>query len=131
MTHTVIGVKLYSSKGRQQMKPIISKDIIRGHTTTIVLNILSQGDSYGYEITKTIKKLSHDAYELNEATLYTVFRRLEKNGDIQSYWGDESQGGRRKYYQITQQGTETLKNNVKEWNFAKHVIDDLILGRID
>jgi len=113
------------------MKPIISKDIIRGHTTTIVLNILSQGDSYGYEIAKTIRQLSHEAYELNEATLYTVFRRLEKNGDIQSYWGDESQGGRRKYYKITEQGTETLKTNVKEWNFAKHVIDDLILGRID
>lgn len=29
------------------MKPLISKDIIRGHTATIVLNILSQGDSYG------------------------------------------------------------------------------------
>ncbi|APX72996.1 PadR family transcriptional regulator [Companilactobacillus allii] len=113
------------------MKPIISKDIIRGHTTTIVLNILNQNDSYGYEIAKTIKQMSHETYELNEATLYTVFRRLEKNNDIQSYWGDESQGGRRKYYKITEQGKATLKENIKEWNFAKHVIDDLILGRID
>lgn len=113
------------------MNPIISKDIIRGHTTTIILNILNQNDSYGYEIAKTIKRLSHEAYELNEATLYTVFRRLEKNGDIESYWGDESQGGRRKYYKITAQGKETLEASVKEWNFAKHVIDDLILGRVD
>jgi len=113
------------------MKPIISKDIIRGHTTTIVLNILSQGDSYGYEIAKTVKDLSNNSYEINEATLYTVFRRLEKNGDITSYWGDESQGGRRKYYQITVQGTKTLTDNVAAWNFAKNVIDDLILGRIN
>lgn len=112
------------------MKPIISKDIIRGHTTTIVLNILNQGDSYGYEVAKTIKDLSNNAYEINEATLYTVFRRLEKNGDISSYWGDESQGGRRKYYQITPTGIETLNDNVEAWNFAKTVIDKLILGRI-
>lgn len=113
------------------MKPLISKDIIRGHTTTIVLNILNQGDSYGYEIAKMVRILSHDAYELNEATLYTVFRRLEKNGDISSYWGDESQGGRRKYYQITAQGKTTLVENIKAWDFAKTVIDDLILGRIE
>jgi len=113
------------------MKTLISKDIIRGHTTTIVLNILNQGDSYGYEIAKMVKELSHEAYELNEATLYTVFRRLEKNGDISSYWGDESQGGRRKYYQITTQGKTTLAENIKAWDFAKGVIDNLILGRIE
>lgn len=113
------------------MKPEISKETIRGHTTTIVLNILNQGDSYGYAIAKTIKTLSHAAYDINEATLYTVFRRLEKNGDITSYWGNETQGGRRKYYQISVQGQATLQHNIDEWQFAKQVIDDLILGRID
>ncbi|MFC6179735.1 PadR family transcriptional regulator [Lactiplantibacillus daowaiensis] len=113
------------------MQPEISKETIRGHTTTIVLNILNQGDSYGYAIAKTIKVLSHAAYDINEATLYTVFRRLEKNGDITSYWGNETQGGRRKYYQITAQGKRTLAHNITEWQFAKNVIDDLILGRID
>jgi len=113
------------------MQPEISKETIRGHTTTIVLNILNQGDSYGYAIAKTIKTLSHGAYEINEATLYTVFRRLEKNGEITSYWGNETQGGRRKYYQISAQGQKTLAHNIEEWHFAKQVIDDLILGRID
>lgn len=113
------------------MQPEISKDTIRGHTTTIVLNILNQGDSYGYAVAKTIKQMSQAAYDINEATLYTVFRRLEKNGDITSYWGNETQGGRRKYYQITAQGRTTLERNITEWNFAKQVIDDLILGRID
>ncbi|GAB6092941.1 PadR family transcriptional regulator [Furfurilactobacillus curtus] len=112
------------------MKPEISKDIIRGHTSTIILNILSQGDSYGYEIAKAVRALSNNAYELNEATLYTAFRRLEKNGDITSYWGNETQGGRRKYYQLTTQGQTTLAKNVADWTFAKKIIDDLITGRI-
>lgn len=134
-THTVIGDKLYSTKrtttGGAFMKPEISKDIIRGHTTTIILNILSQGDSYGYEIAKAVRELSHDAYELNEATLYTAFRRMERNGDIESYWGDETHGGRRKYYKLTEQGTRLLAKNVADWAFAKKIIDDLITGRID
>ncbi|MFC4651567.1 PadR family transcriptional regulator [Lactococcus nasutitermitis] len=109
----------------------ISKDIIRGHVNAIILNILSQHDSYGYEIVKTVKELSQNKYELNEATLYTVFRRLEKAGDITSYWGDESQGGRRKYYSISAQGLENLAKAQKSWQFAQAIITQLITGKIN
>jgi PadR family transcriptional regulator PadR len=110
------------------MSSTISTDLIRGHTTTIILNILRQGDSYGYEIYKKILALSGNQYELKEATLYTAFRRLEKEGCIQSYWGDETQGGRRKYYRITAKGMERYKNNLREWEFAKEILDQLIQG---
>lgn len=108
----------------------ISKDIIRGHVNAIILNVLSQGDSYGYEISKTVKGLSGGKYVINEATLYTVFRRLEKAKEIKSYWGDESQGGRRKYYQITALGEAQLKEARQSWDFAKEIITALITGRI-
>ncbi|WP_158737222.1 PadR family transcriptional regulator [Alteribacillus sp. YIM 98480] len=113
------------------MNSKISTDLIRGHTVTIILNILRQGDSYGYEIYKRIIELSGSQYELKEATLYTAFRRLQKEGYIVSYWGDESQGGRRKYYRITDEGKERLEQSIKEWNFAKEILDKLIKGVID
>ncbi|WP_188207528.1 PadR family transcriptional regulator [Alkalibacillus aidingensis] len=106
----------------------ISTDLIRGHTVTIILNILRQGDSYGYEIYKKIIELSDNQYELKEATLYTAFRRLQKEGMIDSYWGDETQGGRRKYYRITEEGLERYEQSKKEWEFAKEVLDQLITG---
>ena len=109
----------------------ISKDLIRGHTDTIILNILNQGDSYGYQVSKSIRQLSDHQYELNEATLYTAFRRLEKLGDIERYWGDETQGARRKYYRITSQGQDHLATALDEWRFAKKVISNLISGRIE
>ncbi len=108
----------------------ISKDMIRGHVDAIVLNILSQTDSYGYEISKLIKRLSDNLYELNEATLYTVFRRLEKAGRIEAYWGDESQGGRRKYYRISPSGREQLEAARQSWEFAQNIINQLITGKI-
>ena len=113
------------------MSARISTDLIRGHTDTIILNILRQGDSYGYEIYKKIIKLSGNRYELKEATLYTAFRRLEQDEYIVSYWGDESQGGRRKYYRLTDKGRELYEKNKKDWLFAKDVLDKLITGGID
>jgi len=110
------------------MSTTISTDLIRGHTDTIILNILRQGDSYGYEIYKKIIELSGNQYELKEATLYTAFRRLEQDGYIHSYWGDETQGGRRKYYRISEEGKERYEQNKNDWNFAKEVLDKLIKG---
>ncbi|KAF1290809.1 PadR family transcriptional regulator [Candidatus Enterococcus leclercqii] len=112
------------------MTETISKEMIRGHVETIVLNILSQGDSYGYAISKTVTQLSDGAYDLNEATLYTVFRRLEKQGAIESYWGDQTKGGRRKYYHLTAQGQETLTAEVANWQVAKQILDQLITGKL-
>ncbi|KAA0563521.1 helix-turn-helix transcriptional regulator [Bacillus sp. CH30_1T] len=109
---------------------VISTDLIRGHTDMIILNVLRQGDSYGYEIYKRIIELSDNQYELKEATLYTAFRRLEKESHISSYWGDETQGGRRKYYHITEFGISFYENGKKEWNIAKEIIDRLIKGEI-
>ena len=108
------------------MKGIISSDLIRGHTDTIVLRILLDEDSYGYEIYKTIHEKSNQLYELKEATLYSSFRRLEKEGYIQSYWGDESQGGRRKYYKITDEGKELYKQNKQDWEITQNIIKKLI-----
>ena len=58
----------------------LSADILRGYTDTIILHQLSHGDSYGYQINKTISTLSGGEVELKEATLYTAFRRLEAAG---------------------------------------------------
>lgn len=109
----------------------ITTDLIRGHTDTIILNILRQGDSYGYEIYKTVIALSGQQYELKEATLYSAFRRLEHDDWIASYWGDESQGGRRKYYRITEKGRENYEQNRKDWRFAKDILDKLIEGGLE
>lgn len=104
----------------------ISSDLLRGHTDTIILGLLIDGDKYGYEITKLVSRRSGGAYELKEATMYSSVKRLEKDGHIISYRGDESQGGRRKYYRITETGRELRESNKQGWNEAKHILDELL-----
>lgn len=56
----------------------ISSDIIRGYNDTIILYLLLDKPSYGYEISKQIKALSNEKYIMKETTLYSAFTRLEK-----------------------------------------------------
>jgi PadR family transcriptional regulator PadR len=104
----------------------ISSDLLRGHTDTMILKLLMSGDKYGYEISKLIQSNSNDQYELKEATMYSSLKRLEKDGSITSYWGDETQGGRRKYYRITERGKSTYFENKENWEYAKRILDQLL-----
>jgi PadR family transcriptional regulator PadR len=104
----------------------ISSDLLRGHTDTIILKLLLDGDKYGYEITKLIQTNSHGEYDLKEATMYSSLKRLEADGSITSYWGDESQGGRRKYYRLTARGQQVYSDNKSNWEYAKRILDNLL-----
>ena len=104
----------------------ISADIIRGHIDTIILKLLLNEDMYGYLISKTIHSATEGAYELKEATMYSSLKRLESDGSITWYWGDETQGGRRKYYKITEKGNSTYIENKKNWEYAKRILDNLL-----
>jgi DNA-binding PadR family transcriptional regulator len=101
-------------------------DLLRGHTDTIVLGVLRRTDRYGFEIYKAIRDAAGGDHEIKEATLYATYRRLEKDGLVESYWGDETQGGRRKYYRITDAGRATYSGNVAAWVATRGIIDSLL-----
>ena len=101
-------------------------DLIRGNIDAIVLCTLSDGDSYGYEILKDVAQTSEGAYEMKEPSLYTSLKRLEGQGLVESYWGSESQGARRKYYHITEGGLGELAEATARWVRARTVIDRLL-----
>ncbi len=104
----------------------IAGDLIRGHTDAIILARLLRGDSYGYEINKTISTISSGRFELKEATLYTAFKRLEESGYIASYWGDSGAGARRRYYTITAAGRDAYHRLMAEWMETKEIMEKLL-----
>lgn len=106
----------------------ISSELIRGHIDMLILQILRSRDFYGYEIVKTIFVRSGGEYDLKEPSLYTSLKRLEKLGHISGYWGDESQGGRRKYYSLTPQGAVALDQALEKWKVAQHIINQILFS---
>lgn len=106
---------------------MISSDVIRGYNDTIILYLLLENDSYGYEISKRIRELSEEKYVIKETTLYSAFTRLEKNGYIESYFGDETNGKRRTYYRLTESGRSYYQEKCSEWELTKEVVEKFIL----
>ncbi len=102
---------------------MISNDVIRGYTDIIILNLLLQNDSYGYEISKQIRKISEEKYVIKETTLYSAFTRLEKSGYITSYAGNKTNGKKRIYYHITEEGHSHYAKKCREWFELKELVD--------
>jgi len=104
----------------------ISADLLRGYTDTIIMRQLAAGDGYGYGISRAVAEKSDGMVLLKEATLYTAFRRMEENGLIRSYWGDENTGARRRYYSLTEPGKAKLAEEKTAWEETRRVMDNLI-----
>lgn len=105
---------------------IIGKDSIRGYIDMIILCLVAERDRYGYEIYKEVLTRSEGEWELKEPSLYSAIRRLEGAGYIRAYWGEESQGGRRKYYAITDTGRGQEALSREEWKAAQRILNRLI-----
>ena len=106
----------------------VNSDLIRGNVTTIILSSLITGDRYGYDILKEIESKSEGQYKLKQPTLYSVLKRLEKQGFIESYLGEpeDTGGGRRRYYKLTDEGHDTLNKEKSEYEFSRTILDKLV-----
>jgi PadR family transcriptional regulator, regulatory protein PadR len=104
----------------------ISKDLIAASATPILLSILKEQDSYGYEIIKRVKELSHHEMEWTEGMLYPVLHRLEDQQFIESYWKKADSGRRRKYYHLKEAGLEELDNLLKQWDIVHSAISETL-----
>ena len=91
----------------------------------LILAVLEQGDSYGYEISQTIKLIAN----IQESTLYPILKKLEASGFLTTC-SREFQGRMRKYYSLTNQGVEQLVTLKEEWTLYTDTVNGIIEGSI-
>ena len=125
MEETIREVDSALTGGEEQCLEI-SSDLIRGHIDTIILRCLYDGDKYGLDIISEVKKKSGGMYPLKEPTLYSALKRLESREYVKSYQGEFSNGGKRKYFTLTDMGRKITEQNLAEWEFSRTIIDSLI-----
>ncbi len=101
---------------------------LKGNIETIILCSLYNNDKYGYEIAKEIKERTDGRYEIKQPTLYSYLKRLEEDDLIVSYWGENSNGGRRRYYKLTKTGKTNCEQFISEWQYQRSVLSDLVDG---
>ena len=111
--------------GGEYMK--IDKELLKGSTTMLILNLLKKEDMYGYQMIKKLKETSEDVFELKEGTLYPILHTLEEKRYITSYW-DEYSSKKRKYYSITKKGKDVLKEKETEWKIFSNGVNKVLGG---
>jgi DNA-binding PadR family transcriptional regulator len=107
---------------------VIEKELIGATSESITLSILTEGDSYGYEIIQRVAELTSGELEWTEAMLYPVLHRLEDRELLKSYWQKSSSGRRRKYYSIAGAGLAALEDRKRQWRIIAGLLETLWSG---
>lgn len=94
----------------------------RGVIENCVLSAMLKGETYGYELIKTVSPM----IEISESTLYPILRRLCANG-YAVVRSAEHNGRLRKYYSITVLGRSKIEEFLKDWKDVVKIYD-FILG---
>lgn len=91
----------------------------------LILVIVEKEDSYGYEISQTVKLIAN----IKESTLYPILKKLESANFVTTYI-QEHQGRKRKYYAITDLGRAQVTFLKGEWRSYTTAVSDIIEGRL-
>ena len=91
-------------------------EMLKGVLEGCVLEIISRGDTYGYEITRTLNNLGFT--EVVEGTVYTILLRLEKNKLVEITKKSSDMGPPRKFFALNDAGREELRRFWEKWAFV-------------
>lgn len=91
------------------------RELLKGVAPVVVLEILSRGAMYGYELSEAVERRSNGILTLGRGTLYPLLYNLEAKGLIKGKWQDSDSGRKRRYYAITGTGKEQLARRKAEW----------------
>ncbi len=94
---------------------MIAKDLVAASSRPLILSILANGESYGYELTRKVRELSEGVLEWSDGMLYPVLHRLEREGLVVSEWKQSETGRERKYYRLSPGGHRSLQAERQQW----------------
>lgn len=101
--------------------------LLWGAVEMLMLEVISHGPTYGYEIIQTVTGRSQGYFELKEGSLYPALHRLEGQKLVKASW-KEVEGRRRKYYELTAAGRKELATKKSEWKAFAAGIQNVLEG---
>jgi PadR family transcriptional regulator PadR len=90
-------------------------ELLQGTLEMMVLRTLLFGPSNGYQIAKTIEKMSDQVLQVDHGSLYPALHRLEKKGWLGSKWETSETNRKAKFYRLTLAGRKQLVFEQSKW----------------
>lgn len=107
------------------MNPWITQ-LRKGLIELCVLNLLAQGESYGYELLQSLQKI--EELDVTDSTVYPILSRLRADGCLKVQVKPSSSGPPRRYFSLTALGQQRAREMNLYWNNLKIAIDQLGTG---
>jgi PadR family transcriptional regulator, regulatory protein PadR len=98
-------------------------EMLKGVLEGCVLEIISRGETYGYEIASVLRELGFA--DVVEGTVYTILLRLEKNKLVMIEKKPSTMGPPRKFYSLNEAGRSELAAFWAKWDFVSLKINQL------
>jgi PadR family transcriptional regulator PadR len=108
-------------------KPPAAGDILQGTLDMLILRTLILGPAHGHTIGHAIERISENALEVEQGSLYPALHRLEDRGWVSSEWGVSENNRKAKFYRLTSKGRKELNAAAGRWRRMARAIG-LILG---
>lgn len=113
---------------------MVPKRTEQGHTTQLLrgvldmclLSIIEGEASYGYEMVRKLRERGLDL--ASEGSIYPLLSRLQKQGMIEGYLVQSSEGPARKYYRMSENGRDTLDQWRANWHQFSSSVDEVLNG---
>ena len=93
----------------------LERELMRGAGPTAVMQLLANGEMYGYQIVESLASKSNGVFELGQSTLYPMLYNLEAKGLVSSQQKAGPNGRMRRYYKLTVKGKKKLDADRQQW----------------
>lgn len=94
--------------------------LLKGVLTLLLLRLLAERESYGYEVVQRLHECGLDG--VLEGTVYPALARLEREQCLVSRLVASESGPARKYYRITPTGHDVLSTGTAGWADLVNVV---------
>ncbi|MEM2106151.1 MAG: PadR family transcriptional regulator [Candidatus Bathyarchaeia archaeon] len=97
----------------------------RGWIQFLMLRILYEKPMHGYQLLEEIEERSCGCHKLEPGSIYTLLRRMEERGLLESKWEKTEGGPDKRVYKVTKNGVEALRVGLKSIVQRKLLFEDL------
>ena len=101
-------------------------DLVQGTLDLLILNVLALEPLHGWAIAQRIKQISNEVLQVGQGSLYPALHKLEHQGWIEAEWGESENNRRAKYYRLTREGRQALKQEAAQWERLSTAITGIV-----
>jgi len=101
-------------------------DLLQGTLDMLILKAVSLGPRHGYGVLLRIQEISGQRLEIQQGSLYPALYRLERQGLIESEWGESENKRKARFYRLTAAGRRRLPQETRDWNRMADIIAGIL-----